>query len=87
MKKVFDIIVKRLEDKMNELKEKQEYFLIICNNEISSSCFERNAINDLIVMQQLKSEIEELEYIVSMYKIQAKKEMERLKDWNGSKGK
>lgn len=80
MKKVFDIIVKRLEDKKSELKEKQEHFLIMCNNEISSSCFERNAINDLIVMQQLKSEIEELEYIVSMYKVQTNKEMERL-EW------
>lgn len=80
MKKVFDIIVKRLEDKKNELKEKQEHFMVMCNNEISSSCFERNAINDLIVMQQLKSEIEELEYIVNMYKVQTNKEMERL-EW------
>lgn len=62
MKKLYDIIVKRLNDKKDELKDKQEQFSVMCHNEMQSQCFERNAINDLIIMQQLKSEIAELEH-------------------------
>ena len=56
------ILCKRLEDKRSELKERQEQFEVLFINEKDSSCFERNAINDLIVMMQIKSEIKELEY-------------------------
>ncbi len=56
-------IVKRLENKKEKLKKEQNIFTIMCSNEMNSQCFERNAINDLIIMQQLKSEIEELEYL------------------------
>lgn len=62
MKELYKNITERLSAKKSELKQRQEHFSIFCHNEMQSSCFERNAINDLLVMQQLKSEIEELEH-------------------------
>lgn len=58
-----DIIKQRLESKRVELKQKQDYFDVLCHSEMNTTNFERNAINDLLVMYQLKSEIKELEYI------------------------
>ena len=57
------IIKQRLESKRVELKQKQDYFDVLCHSEMNTANFERNAINDLLVMYQLKSEIKELEYI------------------------
>lgn len=68
-KNVYDSVTKRLENKRAELKSKQEYFNVMCHNEMDSKTFERNAINDLLVMQQLKSEIAELEYIEMVHRI------------------
>lgn len=73
MKKIYDIMVKRLNDKKDELKEKQEQFSVMCHNEMQSQCFEQNAINDLIVMQQLKSEIAELEHQEMLIRSQIEK--------------
>lgn len=56
-------IKNRLELKTKELETRQTNFMIMCNNEINTSCFERNAINDLMVMMQLKVEIKELEHL------------------------
>ena len=64
------IVTERLENKRAELKSKQEFFNVMCHNEINSKTFERNAINDLLVMQQLKSEIAELEHFKMINKIQ-----------------
>lgn len=66
MEKYLKIIIERLENKRAELKQKQEYFNVMCHNEMDSKTFERNAINDLLVMQQLKSEIAELEHFEMM---------------------
>ena len=63
-----DIINERLDAKKNELKQKQDFFMVFCHNEMDSNTFERNAINDLLVMQQLKSEIKELEHFKMLYK-------------------
>lgn len=62
MNKVYELMNERLEVKRNELKERQDQFDVMWHNEKHSCCFERNAINALLVMQQLKSEIAELEY-------------------------
>ena len=43
------------------------------NNEKNSGCFERNAINDLLIMQQLKSEIAELEHLEMIMRVQIQK--------------
>lgn len=70
MDKYMEIISERLENKRAELKQKQEYFNVMCHNEMDSKTFERNAINDLLVMQQLKSEIAELEHFEMMNRMQ-----------------
>lgn len=70
MDKYMKIVTERLENKRAELKSKQEYFNVMCYNEMDSKTFERNAINDLLVMQQLKSEIAELEHFEMMNKMQ-----------------
>lgn len=63
MEKIYEVITTRLESKRAELKKEQEYFSVMCHNEINTGNFERNAINNLLVMQQLKSEISELEHL------------------------
>ena len=70
MDEYMKIIAERLENKRTELKSKQEYFNVMCHNEMDSKTFERNAINDLLVMQQLKSEIAELEHFEMMNRMQ-----------------
>ncbi len=72
MDKIYKIITKKLSDKKNELSEKQKCFSVMCRNEIESQCFERNAINDLMTMQQLKSEISELEHLELLVRSQNK---------------
>lgn len=64
-----EFIKERLENKKAELKQKQEYFIVLCHSEMNTKTFERNAINDLLVMQQLKSEIAELERLDMMCNI------------------
>lgn len=64
-----EFIKERLENKKSELKQKQEYFIVLCHSEMNTKTFERNAINDLLVMQQLKSEIAELERLDMMCNI------------------
>ena len=61
-----DVISMKLASKKAELKKEQEYFSAMCRNEINTSAFERNAINVLLVMQQLKSEISLLEQLSEM---------------------
>ena len=66
MNKMYETMIKRLENKREEFKKEQEYFTVMCHNEMNTSNFERNAINNLLVMQQLKTEISELEHLSMM---------------------
>lgn len=68
MNAMYKMTLSRLENKKAELKSEQEYFATMCHNEMSTGNFERNAINMLLVMQQLKSEIAELERACEMCK-------------------
>lgn len=52
----------RLNAKKEELKQRQESYLVLAEREINTSQYERNAISDLLVMMQLKAEIQELEF-------------------------
>lgn len=63
----YDALIKRLESKKAELKERQEQFISVCENEMNSKTFERNAINELMIMQSLKSEIAELDFMQSLW--------------------
>lgn len=56
------ILQERLESKKAELKQRQESFKILFLNEKDLDCYERNAINELLIMMQLKNEIREIEY-------------------------
>ena len=69
---IYEILTDRLKQKKDELREKQYQFSIMCENEMQSGTFERNAISDLVVMQQLKSEIGEMEHWEMLLKSQMK---------------
>lgn len=73
MNEMYELISERLKAKAKELKERQEQFDIVWNRERHSDCFERNAINDLLIMQQLKSEIHELEHWKTLIRVQIEK--------------
>lgn len=73
MKKMHENIVERLNNKKSELSERQDQFDVMWHNERKSGCFERNAINDLLIMQQLKSEISELEHWEILMRVQIQK--------------
>ena len=73
MKKMYDLITERINIKKAELSERQQQFDAMWHNEKSSGCFERNAINDLLIMQQLKSEIAELEHWEMLIRVQIQK--------------
>lgn len=60
--KLFALMVEKLEAKKTELKSKREYFQVMVCNEIDSGCFEQNAINDLLYMKELRTQIAELEH-------------------------
>lgn len=70
MKRMYENIVERLNNKKTELSERQDQLDVMWHNEKNSGCFERNAINDLLIMQQLKSEIKELEHWETIIKVQ-----------------
>lgn len=73
MKNVYENIVERLNNKRVELSDRQDQFDVMWHNERHSGCFERNAINGLLIMQQLKSEIKELEHWEMLIKSQIDK--------------
>lgn len=60
--KLFALMAEKLEAKKAELKSKREYFQVMVNSEIDSGCFEQNAINDLLYMKELRTQIAELEH-------------------------
>lgn len=70
MNKMYDLISERLNAKKTELSERQEQFKRTCNRDIDTACFEHNAINDLLIMHQLKSEIAELEHWETLMRVQ-----------------
>lgn len=60
--KIYSLMIEKLEAKKAELKSRREHFQIMVNNEIDTDCFEQNAINDLLYMKELRTEITELEH-------------------------
>lgn len=72
MKQIYENVTERLNIKKQELAKRQEQFDVMWSNEKHSKCFERNAINDLLIMQQLKSEISELEHWELLIRAQIK---------------
>ena len=62
-----NIMGQRLAAKKRELENQQEYFRIDMKN-IEQSNYEDNAINTLLYMKKLKTEIAELELILQLQK-------------------
>lgn len=63
-----DILEQRLAAKKRDLENQQEYFTIYIKN-IEQSNYEDNAINALLYMKKLKTEIAELELVMQLKKI------------------
>ena len=61
------ILRQRLDAKKRDLKNQQEYFRIDMKN-IEQSNYEDNAINALLYMKKLKTEIAELELVMQLKK-------------------
>ena len=61
------ILRQRLGAKKIDLKNQQEYFRIDMKN-IEQSNYEDNAINALLYMKKLKTEIAELELVIQLQK-------------------
>ena len=62
-----DILEQRLSAKKRDLENQQEYFRIDIKN-IEQSNYEDNAINALLYMKKLKTEIAELELVMQLKK-------------------
>ena len=62
-----DVLEQRLTAKKRDLENQQEYFRIDMKN-IEQSNYEDNAINALLNMKKLKTEIAELELILQLQK-------------------
>ena len=62
-----DVLEQRLAAKKRDLENQQEYFRIDIKN-IEQSNYEDNAINALLNMKKLKTEIAELELILQLQK-------------------
>lgn len=62
IEKLYNMIVDKLNARKAELENKREHFLVMTTCEIETGCFEQNAINDLLYMKEIKSEIDELEH-------------------------
>ena len=62
-----DVLEQRLAAKKQDLENQQEYFRINMKN-IKQSTYEDNAINALLYMKKLKTEISELELVMQLKK-------------------
>lgn len=62
-----DVLEQRLTAKKRDLKQMQDSLKIDMENNINSQNYEDNAINTLLNMKKLKTEIAELELILQLY--------------------
>ena len=62
-----NVLEQRLAAKKLDLKQMQDYLKIDMENNINSQNYEDNAINTLLNMKKLKTEIAELELILKLY--------------------
>ena len=67
MNNMNDVLEQRLAAKKRDLENQQEYFRIDMKN-IEQSNYEDNAINALLYMKKLKTEIAELELVMQLKK-------------------
>lgn len=70
MNNTYEVVKAKLQKKKEELATKQDYFKVFCDSEMHTGNFERNAINDLMVMLELRTEIKGLETIAQHFEIE-----------------
>ena len=61
-----ETLKKRVESKKRELEKNRDNFRVLLESELYSGCFERNAINDLMIIMNLRTEIRELERTIRL---------------------
>lgn len=64
-----EFLEQKLQEKEKQLSQRKEIFKIFVENEIDTGNFERNAIAELTVMLELKTEIKELKNSLSVYNV------------------
>lgn len=64
-----EVLERKLQEKKKQLAHRKEIFKIMVENEVDTGNFERNAISELMLMFELKTEIKELEDIISIYNV------------------
>lgn len=64
-----EVLEQRLQSKESQLSRRKEIFKIMVENEINTGNFERNAISDLMLMFELKTEIKEIKNAIAFYDI------------------
>ena len=52
-----------------EYEKRKQFFLLVVNNEIETAAFEKNAISDLMVMLEIKTQIKTLEKEIQLLNI------------------
>lgn len=67
---LYKIVAERMEQKKKNYSEQMERYLVLTSSENKTGCFERNMVNDLMVMMQTKAEISELSYIKTLLEAQ-----------------
>lgn len=69
MNDILHFFYERLEVKEKELTKRIEIFRIFVETGINTDCFEQNAINELLVMRKLKTEINQLKFDIQSLEI------------------
>lgn len=65
-----DFLQSRLATAKEQLLEEQNYFKVMVENEMNTSCFEKNAISALNNMLEIRTRIRELEFALQILQIQ-----------------
>ena len=73
MEEMYKYVKERLDNKKQEYADLSGQFDIMATNESKTGCFERNGINDLVVMSQVKAAIQELEQLELYMRARLKK--------------
>ena len=71
MNDVLQFFHERLEVKEKELARRITSFRIFVETEINTDCFEQNAINELLNMRKLKTEINQLKFDIQSLEIKS----------------
>ena len=69
MENAISVLQSRLDAKREQYKQAEEYFKFTATQDHGSSNYERNAIGELANMLKLSAEIGELEFVLSILRV------------------